>query len=75
MRSGGDEAIGSCEVHRTPVVAMRYNAAHDSVISVDQKGRSLSRHPLVCIHLGHQLFEPLLDIIDKYKVNGTLLFP
>ena len=38
VRSGSDEPLASFEVHRAPVVAMRYNAAHDSVISVDQKG-------------------------------------
>ena len=38
VRSGNDDALHSFEVHRTPVVAMRYNAAHDIVLSVDQKG-------------------------------------
>ena len=38
VRSGSDDALHSFEVHRTPVVAMRYNAAHDSVVSIDQKG-------------------------------------
>ena len=38
VRSGSDEPMASFEVHRAPVVAMRYNAPHDSVVSVDQKG-------------------------------------
>lgn len=38
VRSGSDDALHSFEVHRMPVVAMRYNAAHDIVLSVDQKG-------------------------------------
>lgn len=38
VRSGSDEPLASFEVHRAPVVAMRYNAAHDSVVSLDQKG-------------------------------------
>ena len=38
VRSGSDEPLARFEVHRAPVVAMRYNAAHDSVVSVDQKG-------------------------------------
>ena len=38
VRSGSDEPLASFEAHRAPVVAMRYNAAHDSVVSVDQKG-------------------------------------
>ena len=42
VRSGSDAALHSFEVHRTPVVAMGYNAAHDSVISVDQRGTAAS---------------------------------
>lgn len=38
VRSGSDEPIDSFQVHRAPVVVMRYNAAHNTVISIDQKG-------------------------------------
>ena len=41
VRSGSDDALDSFEVHRAPIVAIRYNAAHDSVVSVDQKGKCL----------------------------------
>lgn len=37
-RSGSNEAVGSAAVHRAPVVAMRYNEPHDTVISADDKG-------------------------------------
>lgn len=37
-RSGSNEAIASVSVHRQPVQVMRYNEAHDAVISVDAKG-------------------------------------
>jgi peptidylprolyl isomerase domain and WD repeat-containing protein 1 len=37
-RSGSEEPLESFSLHAAPVVAMRYNAAHDSVISIDQKG-------------------------------------
>lgn len=40
VRSGSEEPMESFEVHRAPVVVMRYNAAHDTVISIDQKGVS-----------------------------------
>ncbi|KAK9907373.1 hypothetical protein WJX75_002432 [Coccomyxa subellipsoidea] len=38
VRSGSDEPMDSFKVHRAPVTVMRYNAAHDTVISIDQKG-------------------------------------
>ncbi|CAL5228960.1 g12192 [Coccomyxa viridis] len=38
VKSDSDDALHSFEVHRTPVIAMRYNAAHDSVVSLDQRG-------------------------------------
>ena len=37
-RSGSNEAVGSASVHRAPVVAMRFNEPHDTVISADEKG-------------------------------------
>ena len=38
-RSGSDDPISSSsDVHRSPVVAMRYNEPHDTVISTDGKG-------------------------------------
>lgn len=37
-RSGSNEAISSVSVHRQPVQVMRYNEAHDAVISIDAKG-------------------------------------
>ena len=37
-RSGSNEAVGSAAVHRAPVLAMRYNEPHDTVISTDDKG-------------------------------------
>lgn len=39
VRSGSDEPMDSFKVHRAPVTVMRYNAAHDTVISIDQKGK------------------------------------
>ena len=38
VRSGSDEPMESFQLHRAPVMVMRYNAAHDTVISIDQKG-------------------------------------
>ena len=40
VKSGSDDALHSFEVHRMPVIAMRYNAAHDSVVSLDQRGKA-----------------------------------
>ncbi len=38
-RSGSDDPVASsADVHRAPVVAMRYNEPHDTVISTDAKG-------------------------------------
>ena len=38
-RSGSDDPVASsADVHRSPVVAMRYNEPHDTVISTDAKG-------------------------------------
>ena len=45
VKSGSDDALHSFEVHRTPVIAMRYNAAHDSVISLDQRGKAFFTGP------------------------------
>ena len=55
VRSGSDDALHSFEVHRTPVVAMRYNAAHDSVVSVDQRGTAFPTraHDLVLAYTAH----------------------
>ena len=54
VRSGSDEPLASFEVHRAPVVATRYNAAHDSVVSVDQKGSPHHVYP----NLTHCLYRP-----------------
>lgn len=55
VRSGSDDALHSFEVHRTPVVAMRYNAAHDSVVSVDQRGTAIftRSHDLALAYTAH----------------------
>ncbi|KAK9833523.1 hypothetical protein WJX81_001231 [Elliptochloris bilobata] len=37
-RSGSDQPTASVKVHGAPVKVMRYNAAHDTVISSDEKG-------------------------------------
>lgn len=42
VRSGSDEPIESFQLHTTPVVVMRYNAAHNTVITIDTKGESIS---------------------------------
>ena len=49
VKSDSDDALHSFEVHRTPVIAMRYNAAHDSVVSLDQRGKAffIGAHDLV----------------------------
>jgi hypothetical protein len=39
-RSGSDEPLESFQLHNAPVAVMRFNAAHDTVISVDLKGES-----------------------------------
>ncbi len=46
VRSGSDEPIDSFLVHRAPVVVMRYNAVHNTVISIDQKGAAGPCFPL-----------------------------
>ncbi len=48
-RSGSDDPVASsADVHRAPVVAMRYNEPHDTVISTDAKGAQelLQHEPL-----------------------------
>ena len=38
-RSGSDDPVASsADVHRSPVVALRYNEPHDTVISTDARG-------------------------------------
>lgn len=38
-RSGSDDPVASsADVHRSPVVAMRYNEPYDTVISTDARG-------------------------------------
>lgn len=39
-RSGSAQPTSSCTCHRQPVVALRYNEKHDTVISTDTKGAS-----------------------------------
>lgn len=38
VRSGSEDPLESFAPHSCPVAAMRYNASHDTVISIDQKG-------------------------------------
>ena len=42
VRSGSEDPLESFAPHSSPVAAMRYNAAHDTAISIDQKGASAS---------------------------------
>lgn len=37
-RGGSSDPLDSIQIHRAPVLAMRYNSPHDTVISVDVKG-------------------------------------
>ncbi|KAL0033286.1 hypothetical protein WJX77_001863 [Trebouxia sp. C0004] len=37
-RGGSNEPVASIQPHRVPVLAMRFNSYHDTVISVDAKG-------------------------------------
>ena len=37
-RGGNNEPLDSIQPHRAPVLAMRFNSRHDTVISVDAKG-------------------------------------
>jgi len=37
-RGGSNEPMASIQPHRVPVLAMRFNSRHDTVISVDAKG-------------------------------------
>ena len=39
VRSGGNEPFSMVQIHRAAVRVMRYNLAHDTVISVDEKGK------------------------------------
>ena len=41
-RGGSSEPMDSVQPHRAPVLAMRFNAHHDTVISLDSKGRAQS---------------------------------
>ena len=43
-RGGSNEPVASIQPHRAPVMAMRFNATHDSVISLDSKGIGLLEH-------------------------------
>lgn len=38
-RGGSNEPMDSIQPHRVPVLAMRFNSRHDTVISVDAKGK------------------------------------
>ena len=38
-RGGSNEPVATIQPHRAPVLAMRFNALHDSVISLDSKGK------------------------------------
>ncbi len=38
-RGGSNEPMASLQPHRVPVLAMRFNSHHDTVISVDAKGK------------------------------------
>lgn len=46
-RGGSSEPLDSVQLHRAPVLAMRYNAPYDTVISVDTKGRQPIDWPLL----------------------------
>ena len=38
-RGGSNVPMASIQPHRVPVLAMRFNSRHDTVISVDAKGK------------------------------------
>ena len=38
VRSGSSQPMETFCIHRAPVTAMRYNAQHDTVISIDERG-------------------------------------
>lgn len=43
-RGGSSEPLAVIQPHRAPVLAMRFNSRHDTVISVDNKGWRLVKH-------------------------------
>ena len=43
-RGGSSEPLAVVQPHRAPVLAMRFNSRHDTVISVDNKGQRLLKH-------------------------------
>ena len=49
VRSGSEEPLESFALHSSPVAVMRYNAAHDTVISIDQKGIVPSLGNVICL--------------------------
>ena len=48
-RGGSSEPVSSIKPHRAPLLAMRFNSRHDTVISVDSKGkRAMLRRCCFC---------------------------
>lgn len=59
IRSGSNDPVHSFAVHRAPLTAMSYNAVHDTVISLDERGVPIfhNKHP-ARIRVGYALLQP-----------------
>ena len=72
MRSGSEEPLESFAPHCSPVAAMRYNAAHDTVISIDQKGALLTPWAILTVVLFSGTLGQLGLLLALSSVRGEV---